>query len=51
MVCLIIPISVGGMLDMANERGRQLAETITERTFAAAVDMGCHELLIERYGK
>ena len=51
MVCLIIPISVGGMLDMANERGRQLAETITERTFAAAIDMGCHELLIERYGK
>jgi hypothetical protein len=50
MVCLIIPISVGGMLDMANERGRQLAETITERTFAAAIDMGCHELLIERYG-
>jgi hypothetical protein len=51
MVCLIIPISVGGMLDMANERGRLLAETITERTFAAAIDMGCHELLIERYGK
>jgi len=51
MVCLIIPISVGGMLDMANERGRQLAETITERTFAAAIDMGCHELLFERYGK
>jgi hypothetical protein len=50
MVCLIIPISVGGMLDMANERGRQLAETITERTFAAAIDMECHTLLIERYG-
>jgi hypothetical protein len=50
MVCLIIPVSVGGTLDMANERGRQLAETITERTFAAAIDMKCHELLIERYG-
>jgi len=50
MVCLIIPISVGGTLDMANERGRQLAETITERTFAAAMDMNCHALLIERYG-
>ena len=51
MVCLIIPVSVGGTLDMANERGRLLAETITERTFAAAMDMNCHALLIERYGK
>lgn len=51
MVCLVIPVSVGGMLDMANERGRQLAETITERTFAAAIDQNCHALLIERYGK
>jgi aminoglycoside/choline kinase family phosphotransferase len=51
MVCLIIPISVGGTLDMANERGRQLAETITERTFAAAIDQKCHALLIERYGE
>ena len=51
MVCLIIPVSVGGTLDMANERGRQLAETITERTFAAAIDMNCLELLTERYGK
>jgi hypothetical protein len=51
MVCLIIPISVGGTLDMANERGRQLAETITERTFAAAIDQNCHTLLIERYGE
>lgn len=50
MVCLIIPVSVGGMLDMANERGRQLAETITERTFAAAMDQNCLALLIERYG-
>lgn len=51
MVCLIIPISVGGTLDMANERGRHLAETITERTFAAAIDQNCHALLIERYGE
>lgn len=51
MVCLIIPISVGGTIDMANERGRQLAETITERTFAAAMDQNCHALLIERYGE
>jgi hypothetical protein len=51
MVCLIIPISVGGTLDMANERGRQLAETITERTFEAAIDQKCHALLIERYGE
>lgn len=50
MVCLIIPVSVGGTLDMANERGRQLAETITQRTFAAAMDQDCHALLIERYG-
>ena len=50
MVCLIIPVNVGGTLDMANERGRLLAETITERTFAAAMDMNCHELLFKRYG-
>ena len=49
MVCLVIPVSVGGMLDMANERGRLLAETITERTFTAAIDLDCGSLLDEKY--
>lgn len=50
MVCLVIPVSVGGTLDMANERGRQLVEMITARAFTAATDQGCHELLASRYG-
>lgn len=50
MVCLVIPVSVGGTLDMANERGRQLAEVITSRTFAAASDQNCADLLDRRYG-
>lgn len=50
MICLIIPVSVGGTLDMANERGRQLAETITRRTFTAATDLDCAGLLDRRYG-
>jgi hypothetical protein len=37
-VCLVIPISVGANLDLANERGRQLTETITARAFSAAED-------------
>lgn len=49
MVCLVIPVSVGGMLDMANDRGRLLAETITERTFTAAIDQNCAALLAEKY--
>jgi hypothetical protein len=50
MVCLVIPVSVGGTLDMANERGRQLVEMITARAFTAAIDQGCGELLVARYG-
>lgn len=50
MICLVIPVSVGGTLDMANERGRQLAEVITRRTFGAATDLDCAGLLDRRYG-
>ena len=50
MVCLVIPVSVGGTLDMANERGRMLGEVITQRTFAAATDQECAAVLDARYG-
>jgi len=50
MVCLVIPVSVGGTLDMANERGRMLGEVITQRTFTAATDQGCAAVLDARYG-
>ena len=51
MVCLVIPVSVGGLLDTANERGRRLGEVITERTFTAAIDQNCGAVLDARYGK
>ncbi len=50
MVCLVIPVSVGGLLDTANERGRRLGEVITERTFTAAIDQNCGAVLDARYG-
>lgn len=50
MVCLVIPVSVGGLLDTANERGRRLGEVITERTFTAAIDQECGAVLDARYG-
>jgi hypothetical protein len=50
MVCLVIPVSVGGLLDTANERGRRLGEVITERTFTAAIDHNCGAVLDARYG-
>ena len=50
MVCLVIPVSVGGLLDMANDRGRQLGEVITQRTFTAATDQNCGAVLDARYG-
>ena len=50
MVCLVIPVSVGGLLDTANERGRRLGEVITERTFTAAIDQNCVSVLDARYG-
>lgn len=45
MVCLVIPISVAGTLDLANDRGRLLAETIAVRAFSAVEENGAAELL------
>ncbi len=45
MICLVIPVSVGGTLDLANDRGRLLVETIASRAFSACEDNGAVALL------
>jgi hypothetical protein len=45
LVNLVIPVSVGADMDLGNERGLQLARTLTERAFGAAVELDSHELL------
>lgn len=43
--CLVYPITVGGSLDLSNERGKALAETMLERNLTAIDQLGCAELL------
>jgi thiamine kinase-like enzyme len=44
---LLIPVVVGGTLDLSNERGLALATTIIERSGAAIVDLDAGDLLPE----
>jgi hypothetical protein len=43
--CLVYPITVGGSLDLSNERGRALAECMLERNLTAIAELNCAELL------
>lgn len=43
--CLVYPVTVCGSLDLANERGRSLAETMLSRNLAAIDELGCASLL------
>lgn len=43
--CLVYPITVGGSLDLSNERGRALAETMLARNLTAIEELGCEKLL------
>ena len=43
--CLMVPVTVCGTLDLANERGRAIAECILERNLSAVSDLGSAELL------
>ncbi|MDZ7684459.1 MAG: hypothetical protein U5O39_05190 [Gammaproteobacteria bacterium] len=37
LFCLVYPVTVCGSLDLANERGRALAETMLDRNLAVMV--------------
>ena len=43
--CLIFPATVCGTLDLANERGKALAECMLERSLTAIDQLGCGALL------
>ena len=43
--CLVYPVTVCGTLDLANDRGRALAECMLERNLSAIADLGSAELL------
>lgn len=45
LYCLIYPITVCGSLDLANPRGRALAECMLERNLRVIEDLDCAELL------
>ncbi len=43
--CLVYPVTVCGSLDLANERGRALAECMLERNLAAIDELNCAEFV------
>ena len=43
--CLVYPITVGGTLDLSNERGRALAECMLQRNLIAIEELDCAEFL------
>lgn len=45
LFCLVYPVTVCGTLDLANDRGRALAECMLDRNLAAIDDLGCGEFL------
>ncbi len=45
LITMITPIAICGTLDQGNERGRQLGQTILERSFSAIESLDCAELL------
>lgn len=45
LTCTVYAVVAGGTMDLANERGRQLAETMSRRAFTAALELDAAELL------
>lgn len=43
--CLVYPVTVCGTLDLANDRGRLLAECMLERNLVAVEELNCYELI------
>lgn len=47
LFCLIYPVAVCGTLDLANDRGNQLATVMLERNVSAVDALGCEEFLAD----
>lgn len=45
LFCLVYPVTVCGTLDLANDRGRALAECMLDRNLAVIADLDCADLL------
>jgi hypothetical protein len=45
LTCTVYPVVSGGTMDLANERGRQLAEVMSHRAFTAAIELDAADLL------
>ncbi len=45
LFCLIYPVTVCGSLDLANERGKALAECMLDRNLSVVDDLDCADLL------
>ena len=45
MFCLVYPVVMGGTLDLANERGVELAQAMLDRSVATILDLDCDELI------
>lgn len=45
MFCLVYPVVAGGSIDLANERGLELATKMLDRSLSAIMDLKAHELL------
>lgn len=47
LFCLIYPVAVCGTLDLANDRGNQLATVMLQRNVSAVEALGCEEFLAD----
>ena len=45
LTCTVYPVVSGGTMDLANERGRRLAEAMSRRAFTAAIELDAADLL------
>ncbi len=45
MGCLVIPVVAGGSMDLANERGLELATKMLDRSLSAIMDLKAYEIL------
>jgi len=45
MFCLVYPVTMGGTLDLTNERGVELATAMLDRSVATILDLDCDEMI------
>jgi hypothetical protein len=45
MFCLAYPVTAGGSIDLANERGVELANKMLDRSLSAIMDLKAYEVL------